>query len=236
MVKKILFILLIILFVFSGCISSLDWVKTDFEAYAASDAELNTFPLKYYGSEINLKLGIVCVDYIDSRYTIDVLPVREIADYIEDKYGVIIDTQEFESHKNNGHFENTVSYNADGDQMIEFDTNYLKIDGFSFFMGVLTQGRWATVSWSENPENESIFKYEEGKSNQLQMHIAIAPIGVWFTFWLRIKDDELNRNGYYDLTIVAQERIKLPFKPGGCDLEGLVEIIKQIPELLRQQE
>ena len=98
MFKKIL-IVLFSLFLFLGCVSSLDWVKSDFSEYAVSDPSLKEFPLKYFGHEVNLKLGICCTDYMESDFTIDVLPVREIADYMEKKYGVVIDTSEFEAHR-----------------------------------------------------------------------------------------------------------------------------------------
>lgn len=161
---------------------------------------------------------------------------EEIAEYIEDKYGVIIDISEFENHRENGHFETTVSYTADGDEMIEFDTNYLKIDGFTLIGGLLTHGSWATLSWSENPENESIFKHEEGKNSQMQIQIATSPIGAWFTVRLRIIDGEPDENGYYEFTTVVEEKVTLPFKSAGCNVEDMEEAIKQIPALLNAQE
>lgn len=236
MIKKMILTLLIVLVVISGCVSSLAWTKTDFEAYSASDPELKTFPLKYYGHEINLKLGICCLDYIDSRYTTDLLPVKEIAEYIENKYGVNIDTSEFESHRKNGHFEATVSYNNDGDEILEYYDDFMALNGLQLIGGLLTHASWATLSWSENPENESIFKHEEGKNSQMQIHLATSPIGAWCTIWLRIIDGEPDENGNYEFTTVVKEKVTLPFKPAGCNVEEMAEAIKQIPALLNAQE
>jgi len=236
MVRRIILILVLVFILFFACVSSLDWAKTDFEAYAASDPSLKEFAFKYFGHEVNLKLGICCTDYMESEFTIDVLPVREIADYMEGKYGVVIDTSEFEAHRKNGHFDLDVIQTDDGDELIEHYDDFIKIDGLTLVGTLFTHGSWATVSWSETPEIESIFKYEEGHSNQMQIHIATNPIGSWIKIWLRIKSDTPNRDGYYDMTIVAEERVNFDFKTNGCNLEEIKAAIQQIPDMLRQQD
>jgi hypothetical protein len=236
MLKKLTFILIPVLILITGCVSTLDWTKSDFEEYAASESGNREFPLKYVGHELNLKFHICCTDYLESEFTIDVLPVREIADYMEEKYGVSIDTSEYESHRKNGHFYINVTENSDGDEIIEFNDKYMTIDGLKIYGGILASGSWANISWSETPEIQDMFKYEQGMSNQMQIIIFTNPIGCWVRIWLRVKSDEPNRDGYYDMKIAAEERVDFDFKTNGCNLEDIKAALQTIPDLLRQQD
>lgn len=155
---------------------------------------------------------------------------------MENKYGVNIDTSEFESNRENEHFKTIVTYDNSGEAYIEYYDDYIRLDGLTLIGGLLTHGSRVNQHWSEVPEMDLFFKHEGGLSNQMQIFLTTNPLGASLTIWLRIKSDEPNKDVYYDLTIVAEEKIDFTFERKGCNVEDMAEAIKQIPAILNVRE
>ncbi len=239
---KILFLSLIIA-ASAGCGStSAKWTKDDFSRYAQTKGGSKKFAFKYFGTEINLKMGIICEEFLESKNAIDVFPAQKIKEYMQKKYGVVIDISEFEDLRKNGKLKVEILKNTEGDKEIFTNKDYMAIDGMSFGTGLMGRyaisgSSWIAANWSEYREKVGTMdfrkKVEMGKSDQMQIFIVLAPIGSYIAIYLRVRDGEPDKNGYYKLKIVAEEELKINFKAGSCNTAGLAENIKQLPELLK---
>ncbi len=239
---RILFLSLIVA-ASAGCGStSAKWTKDDFSRYAQTKEGSKKFAFKCFATEINLKMGIICEKFLESKNAVDVFPAQKIKEYMQKKYGVVIDTSEFEDLRKNGKLKVEILKNTEGDKEILISNNYMAIDGMSLGTGFM--GRYAIMgtsmlaaNWSEYREKVGTFdfrnKVEMGKSDQMQIFIVLAPIGSYIGIYLRVRDGEPDKNGYYKLKIVAEEELKINFKAGNCNTAGLAENIKQLPELLK---
>ncbi|PKL17028.1 MAG: hypothetical protein CVV49_13035 [Spirochaetae bacterium HGW-Spirochaetae-5] len=238
---KILFLSLIIA-ASAGCGStSAKWTKDDFSSYAQTKGGSKKFAFKCFATEINLKMGIICEEFLESKNSIDFFPAQEIKEYMQKKYGVVIDTSEFEDLRKNGKLKVEILKNTEGDKEIFTNKDYIAIDGMSVNTGLMGRyaiagSSWLAANWSEYKEKVGSMdfrnKVEMGKSDQMQIFIVLAPIGSYIGIYLRVKDGEPDKNGYYKLKIVAEEELKINFKPGNCNTAGLAENIKQLPVLL----
>lgn len=227
----------------AGCGStSAKWTKDDFSRYAQTKGGSKKFAFKCFATEINLKMGIICDEFLESKNSIDVFPAQEIKEYMQKKYGVVIDTAEFEKLRKNGNLKLIVSKTDKDDKQAVFNADHMMLDGTSVFapgtFNPLFAGTsWLAANWSEYREkvgtNDFRNKVEMGKSDQMQVFIVLAPIGSYIAIYLRVRDGEPDKNGYYRLKIVAEEELKINFKPGNCNTAGLAENIKQLPVLLK---
>jgi hypothetical protein len=117
--KKITFIVLtFVLTIMLSCVSgpaNLGWVTEDFQAYAAESGD-NTFKIDYICVSLDFHASQYA-EYFDSSIYFDPLPVREIAELFEQKYGVDIDTSFYRNALNKGRLklsaEKTGEYSAD---------------------------------------------------------------------------------------------------------------------------
>jgi hypothetical protein len=227
----------------AGCGStSAKWTKDDFSRYAQSKGGSKKFAFKCFATEINLKMGIICEEFLESKNSIDVFPAQEIKEYMQKKYGVVIDTSEFEDLRKKGKLKTEILKNTGSDKEIITNTDYMAIDGTSVNSGfagryAVSGTSWLAVNWSEYREEVGTMdfrnKVEMGKSDQMQIFIVMAPIGSYIAIYLRVRDGEPDKNGYYRLKIVAEEEVKINFKPGNCNTAGLADNIKQLPVLLK---
>jgi hypothetical protein len=239
---KILFLSLIIA-ASAGCGStSAKWTKDDFSRYAQTKDGSKKFAFRCFATEINLKMGIICEEFLESKNAVDVFPAHEIKEYMQKKYDVVIDISEFEKLRKNGNLKLTITKTDKGDKQAQFNTEYMAVDGTSVFAPgtfnpIFIGTSWLAANWSEYREKVSTMdfrnKVEMGKSDQMQIFIVLAPIGSYIGIYLRVRDGEPDKNGYYKLKIVAEEELKINFKAGSCNTAGLAENIKQLPVLLK---
>jgi hypothetical protein len=229
---------LIIISASIGCSSK--WTKEDFDKYSKTKQGANKFEFKSFATEINLKWRIVCEDYLESKSSIDVFPAREVKEYMEKKYGVIIDISEFEKLRKNGNLKFTISKTEDGEKQALFDQKYMALDG-AFPSKNLPSGLVSSrisAYWSEYKEPLSWAypwnKIEMGKNDQMQVLIALAPVGPYIAVYLRVRDGEPDEKGYYKLKMVAEEEFKINFPLSKCNTADLAEHIKQLPVLLKE--
>jgi hypothetical protein len=226
-----------------GCGSTSEkWTKENFIKYSKTKQGTGKFAFKCFATEINLKMGIACEDYLGSKNSIDVFPAREVKEYLEKKYGITIDISEFEKLRKNGDLKVDVTRNQDGDREILCSKEHMAIDGTSVntgFVGryAISGSSWLAANWSEYRETVGTMdfrnKVEMGKNDQMQVFIVLAPIGSYIAVYLRVRDGEPDEKGYYKLKIVAEEELKINFKIGGCNTAGLAENIRQLPVLLK---
>lgn len=234
-----------VLSLLSGCGgSSLRWTRADFESYSSRQRAGHTFPLKFVGTEVNLKMGIIKEEFLDSRFSIDALPVRELKEYMERKYGVIIDTAEFEALRKKGNLKISVTENEKGEKIGVYNKDFINLDGTSVFAPgtfnpIFIGTSWLAANWSEyrEPVSTMDFRYrvEKGRTDQMQVFIVLAPIGSYIAVYLRIRDGQPDEKGYYALKIAAAEEIPINFKARGGNTAGLADNIRQLPELLEKQ-
>ncbi|PKL35074.1 MAG: hypothetical protein CVV44_23395 [Spirochaetae bacterium HGW-Spirochaetae-1] len=243
--NSIISLIAIIALAAAGCASSAKWTRDDFQKYAQSKSGTRTFPLKCFATELNLKVGIVCVDYLDSRNSIDVFPAREMKEYMEKKYGVKIDITEFEALRKKGDLKVMVSADEKGNKQALLYSDRMALDGTSvsggpYLIMALAGTSWLAVNWSEYREKVGTmdfrYKVEMGKSDQMQVFIVLAPLGSYISVSLKVRDGEPNEKGYYKLKTVVDEEIKVNYTVKGCNTAGLAENLKQLPALLRARD
>ncbi|MBN1499741.1 MAG: hypothetical protein JW982_06295 [Spirochaetes bacterium] len=239
--KKSITILLLLstTVIFSCAETSQKWTKSDFENYSKSKGK---FEFKCFAIELNLKMGIVSENYLDSKYSVDVLPIREIKDLMEKKYSTVIDISEFEKNRKAGNLKSEVLVAANKKIEVKTNPDFVTIDGASMNTGLvgryaISGTSWLAVNWSEYKEKVKAmdfrYKTEKGKTGQMQIFTALAPVGSFIKIWLRVRDGEPDEKGYYKLKIVAEEKFPVNFKVADSNTAGLAENIKQLPELLK---
>lgn len=228
----------------SSCASSpAAWNADDFAAYGETQGKETVFAFKTFDTEVNKKMKIVSYACLDSKNTIDILPVEDIASFLERKYGVTVDISEFLRLRSEGLLSANFLTDEGGKERLELASNEMAIDGTSVgglgglgLIGLLGGTSWAAVNWSEyrEPVKTMDFRYklERGKSDQMQVFVCLAPVGSYIAVTLRVRDGESDAKGYYKLKAVAEHRVKVPFKSGESDVEVLARTIKDLPNLL----
>ena len=176
----------------TGCVTVHKWKPGDFARYAKSPQGTRVFPMKYFGTEVNTKMNICCYDYIDSRYTIDALPLKEIKKYMEKKYGIRVDVSEFEKSRVRGYLKAQITTRPNGDKMIVYNREHLSLDGASITAGLLQSASWIALNWSEYKPKVGTMdfrdKLDKGKNDQMQVFLEINPLGGLAYVQIRIRE------------------------------------------------
>jgi len=219
---------------FAGCSSSEKWTKNDFNKYSRETGG-GKFTLKCFAVTLNLKLGMICEEYIDSRFSLDILPVREIKSYMEKKYGAAIDITEFEQLRKTGGLKIEVIKNQKKKKEVLFNPDHILLDGMTVGLGRYTIGgsTWIRVAWTEYKGKVGAISFmdrvEMGKSPQMQVYIGLSPMTHRIIISLKVPYGKPDKNGIYRLKTVAEEYIPTNFELSGCNTAGLAKQIANLP-------
>lgn len=214
---------------------SMGWQQQDFANYVQNNPDDSTFELRFIGHEVNLKGA--CAQLVDTQYNFDVIPIQEIETYLEQKYGVEIDTQRFEEARSAGLLQARY-FEEDGDDMIKYDADNIQLDGVDLFSGStsLAATSWAYLNWSDYKDPIYLTnirnKFERGKANQLQIFVTSNLFGATVYLWLRIKKGEPDDNGLYELVAATQDTIDLPISAYSCETDKMRESMAALNTLL----
>lgn len=243
----------------AGCSrSNLRWSREDFAKWQKKESP-GAFKFRFMQYEVNM-LTTLCAYYFSSRLYVDELPIRRIADLYEKKYRVRIDTSYFEQavrikslntvtdlrsitddEKQKRNYRGYI-LSRDNNVVGRLSGNLLWTYYFNHaYIAHTFKANWEYFMWSEDLRF-GFYGFDldgtRGKTNQLQVLYNLNSFGFYLTVRLCVLKGNRDKDGFYELDIVAEHKVRLGDSPDSCkpiDYKKIAAALQLAPELLKKE-